>query len=482
MPDSKITALTSISTSTDPANDPLVIVDVSDTSMAATGTTKKVTLNQLLGASGTATLASATITGDLTVDTSTLKVDSALNRVGVGTASPAFTLDVQATVAGAVYGSVANNDTGGSGSARFRVFNSGDVSDGFAIINNYGAAGQVNLLNYKASSLALWTNSVERFTISSTGVATWSNVGGVAGTAMTLNSTGLGVGTSPAEKLTVAGKIRSVSSTFGLSDVIAETTAGTGTGYARLIVKTADREWRIINDASTSGSPFIIYDATAAANRLLIDSSGNVGIGVTPSAWGTGFKALEFANSSFFVNALVAGNPNVAANFYYNTSAQPIYKSNGFASAYSQYNGAHSWATAPSGTAGNVITFNTAMTLDASGNLLVGTTSALSAVSGSSQIALGGAGLQTTSQAISAATATTICRSGSGGVAIVAGYNGTGQYSAIVLFKYGGTATSVIGSINDTGSTITYAISGANLQITSSLALTNLTVTCIRTA
>ena len=63
MPDSKITALTSILTSTDPANDPLVIVDVSDTSMAATGTTKKVTLNQLLGASGTATLASATITG-----------------------------------------------------------------------------------------------------------------------------------------------------------------------------------------------------------------------------------------------------------------------------------------------------------------------------------------------------------------------------------------------------------------------------------
>ncbi len=75
MADSKITALTSISTSSDPANDPLVIVDVSDTSMAATGTTKKVTLNQLLATSPTATLASATISGDLTVDTSTLKVD-----------------------------------------------------------------------------------------------------------------------------------------------------------------------------------------------------------------------------------------------------------------------------------------------------------------------------------------------------------------------------------------------------------------------
>jgi hypothetical protein len=37
-------------------------------------------------------------------------------------------------------------------------------------------------------------------------------------------------------------------------------------------------------------------------------------------------------------------------------------------------NGAHSWNTAPSGTAGNAITFTQAMTLDDSGNLLVGTT------------------------------------------------------------------------------------------------------------
>lgn len=65
MPDTKITALTAIST-VDPAADPLVIVDVSDTSMAASGTTKKSTINQLLGSGGTATLASATITGNLT--------------------------------------------------------------------------------------------------------------------------------------------------------------------------------------------------------------------------------------------------------------------------------------------------------------------------------------------------------------------------------------------------------------------------------
>jgi len=45
---------------------------------------------------GAVNAASATITGDLTVDTSTLKVDSTNNRVGIGTASPAVICDVTA--------------------------------------------------------------------------------------------------------------------------------------------------------------------------------------------------------------------------------------------------------------------------------------------------------------------------------------------------------------------------------------------------
>ncbi len=118
MADTKITALAAITT-VDPAADVLPIVDISDTSMAASGTTKKITSNQILGAGGTATLASATITGDLTVDTSTLKVDSGNDRVGVGTASPATgtKLDVAGFVrgtSGAVFQG-ANNITSGAG-------------------------------------------------------------------------------------------------------------------------------------------------------------------------------------------------------------------------------------------------------------------------------------------------------------------------------------------------------------------------------
>jgi hypothetical protein len=52
-----------------------------------------------------------------------------------------------------------------------------------------------------------------------------------------------------------------------------------------------------------------------------------------------------------------------------------IYTTTGVSSGYLQDLGAHKWFSAASGTAGNAISFTQAMTLDASGNLLVGTTS-----------------------------------------------------------------------------------------------------------
>jgi hypothetical protein len=62
-------------------------------------------------------------------------------------------------------------------------------------------------------------------------------------------------------------------------------------------------------------------------------------------------------------------------NAYYN-GTNYIYKTTNPASYYDQDASRHAWFNAPSGTAGNAISFTQAMTLDASGNLLVGTTSA----------------------------------------------------------------------------------------------------------
>ena len=239
MADTKITALTAITT-VDPAADVLPIVDVSDTSMAASGTTKKITSNQILGAGGTATLASATITGDLTVDTSTLKVDSANNRVGVLTASPAQALDVA--------------------SGNLQVRTGGTVfSDTFS---NYGAALAINAAG--SLPLRLQIGGSNAYEITSGNIHTWSNVGGVAGTAMTLNSTGLGVGTaSHSTRLGVVDTVNTFAATFR---------GNLGTDFVAI-------------GTTALGASINAYTAgfASAAGLVLQPNGGNVGIGVTPS-------------------------------------------------------------------------------------------------------------------------------------------------------------------------------------------------------
>jgi len=381
MADTKITALAAI-TVVDPAVDVFPIVDVSDTSMAASGTTKKITSNQLLGSGGTATLASATITGDLTVDTSTLKVDSTNNYVGVGTATPTARVDILAN--GLTDGLlIRGND---NNNCKIRMVNSGASGEEFSLSVGYPGA------NNNSFVIRSITAGINRYIADQTGAHFWATN---AGTAMTLNSTGLGVGVTPSFK----GHFYSAS---GSNELRLET-AATGAGSTnRLSFKNASGaadtrtgaiEWY---DVATFKGDIRLLKAggiqirnSADSPTFNLDDTGNVGVGVTPSAWANGFKVIELNNAAFFANTSVAGNPSVGANLFYNASVQPIYKSTGFASTYGQYLGKHEWYTAPSGTAGNVITFTQAMTLDASGNLLVGLTTAGTTAAKTIQIANG---------------------------------------------------------------------------------------------
>ncbi len=110
---------------------------------------------------------------------------------------------------------------------------------------------------------------------------------------------------------------------------------------------------------------------TALTERMRLNSSGNLGLGVTPSAWGVGYKAFQ---NGVFCLASDGTNNDLTANRFINSGGTSTYIANGFASMLRQDGGTFKFFTAPSGTAGNAISFTQAMTLDASGNLLVGTT------------------------------------------------------------------------------------------------------------
>ena len=319
MPDSKITALASTGTGTDPANDPLVIVDVSDTSMAASGTTKKVTLNNLLACSPTATLASATITGALTIGGATSFPASVINTSG---GNPVFTPTA-------------------------------------ATLFLYSGSSFLSIRNQ--------ANTQEIFNLTPAGVYTFGD--GSGGTRMTLNSTGLGVGGSPDTGLFTVGattvtsattpavRINSNKAVFVITSDGATNAAGTTINYS----------W------ANGGQGPLIFRNAAIANVMTLDSTGNVGISVTPSAWNAGYKAIELGSNVGSFSA-TTGIFDSALNAYFNTSSQWIYKTTAAATLYRQQAGQHQWFNAASGTAGNAITFTQPMTLDASGNLLIGTT------------------------------------------------------------------------------------------------------------
>ena len=118
-----------------------------------------------------------------------------------------------------------------------------------------------------------------------------------------------------------------------------------------------------------------LYFATNGAEAARINSSGNLGLGVTPSAyWGSTWKGIQFKTSPNFI----AGGTdlNILANAYNDGTNYKYLDDYAYASRYYQYNGQHQWYTTTSTQgAGNTISFTQAMTLDASGNLSIGATS-----------------------------------------------------------------------------------------------------------
>jgi hypothetical protein len=191
------------------------------------------------------------------------------------------------------------------------------------------------------------------------------NVPAVAGNMVTTGDTGTVSSTMLASGLTLAGSV-----TYS---------GGTANGVAYL-----------------NGSKVL-----TTGSALMFDGS-NLGLGVTPSAkvdiysTNNAFNALQVRyNGSNDAMGFGIANSNGFPYIGYNTKSQassdtPVYERTAAATQLRMDNGAFKFSTAASGTAGNAISFTQAMTLDASGRLVVGNTSTVSKFEVNSGTNLGG--------------------------------------------------------------------------------------------
>ena len=210
----------------------------------------------------------------------------------------------------------------------------------------------------------------------------------------TASDVNVGFGTSsPAYKLDVTGTINSGAST-ATGYNLAFRTSGITTGRAQTSLTNTSGDFYTGIEGSTAGQTITgsaaysafagtftanpLYFVTNGVIRTTLDSAGNLGLGVTPSDWSSASRpALQLPNGAALFTR--SGSTFLSQNFFYNSSDTGTYIANGFATLYNQANGQHQWFNAPSGTANNTAALTQAMTLDASGNLVVGTTNAANA-------------------------------------------------------------------------------------------------------
>jgi hypothetical protein len=300
-----------------------------------------------------------------------------------------------------------------SGASKLLIGASAVVGGG-AGYDFYGAAG---------IGLTFFTNTARRLDITSAG-----NVG--IGTSSPDSFT-----TFPSKLVVGSGTggqhITIYSGTASEGDLIfADGTTGTEQYRGTLRYDHADDSFKIYSGGGTLG--------------IVQNASGNLGLGVTPSAWNVG-KAVQIGAAG---DASLWGYLNSAylsSNAYYN--GVWIYTATAAATQYLQQSGEHIWYTAPSGTAASGITFTERMRIDSSGNLLVGTTSALSQVARETVVSAGNA---------------FVAQCGNGTTALqTTNTSGTSIYYP-AIFGNNGNTFSTCGIISVSGSTTTYATASSN--------------------
>jgi hypothetical protein len=280
-----------------------------------------VTLGDASGDALTINSSAVSIPNGLNFDSNTLVIDATNNRVGVGFANPSYPLEI--ALDSAVTGGGCTVLTSVAGGA-------------------YGFLGTVT--NH---ALVFASNGTERMRITSAG-----NVG-IGTSSPTAKIDARLSGTSSGTVINVGNTGTGEFGGLGISD---------GGAYPVEL-------WGSSLSFKTGSSVY-----ASATEKMRLDSSGNLGLGVTPSAWTLG-KSISVGDVGSAVFGF-GGYNSLTSGAYFNSGWKYSSSSSSQKPAlFVGSDGGFSWSTAAAGTAGNAITFTQAMTLDASGNLGIGTTS-----------------------------------------------------------------------------------------------------------
>jgi hypothetical protein len=357
-------------------------------SKQAVSVTNTGTGNNVLSASptltGTIDAAAQTLSGNLTLNGGTANGVLYLNgskvatsgtalvfdgtNLGIGTSSPGYKLTVQSAI-----------DT--------YAFNIRDtIGNERVLIGSRSTAPIDNITPVQMGNDNTGNLFLSSRTNTACGINFYTSAGTTASLRATLDSSGnLGIGTSsPSSRLEVLNGGDSIVTITGntASGNFASVDFKRNTGTVNAAVRSQSVGGNDIGEMYFMTRP----SAGSLTERMRLDSSGNLGLGVTPSAWSVVGPALQVLNATFYG---YANQARITANAYFNGSDFK-YIASAAACEYRQTGGQHQWFNAASGTAGNTISFTQAMTLDASGNLLVGTTSALVSAAGRGNITVNG--------------------------------------------------------------------------------------------
>jgi hypothetical protein len=278
---------------------------------------------------------------DVTLTSNYLTIKSAGN-VGIGTTSPVARLNVFGT----------------SGNPSMTA----DTNNLFSITGNLGP--QLNVGGYNGASYGMWLQVKDANNTNINYPILLQPLGGA-----------VGIGTaSPSDTLFIS---RNAADNSGGLTLYNANTSGYGSALTfRVNYAGVYNTSRIHGDWDTGNAGALhFYTANTSqtlVERMLITGGGNIGIGVTPSAWGSPFVVIQggsFGQSLGFQTN--APDVKLGSNHYYNGSSYIYTTSNGAAMLNVAGNSGFQFNIAPSGTAGNAITFNTALVIPLGGSVYI---------------------------------------------------------------------------------------------------------------